>query len=98
MTEKRFTITQDFEEHHRQIRDNGKIVMGCFVQPQAEAIVNLLNELSDKLDCHILLTDQERQKASNFIKRIEKENKQLKEEIKDLNDILARYEEKELQK
>ena len=28
---------------------------------------------------------------------LEEENEQLKEEIKDLNDILARYEEKELQ-
>ena len=49
MTEnKRFTITQDFEEHHRQIRDNGHIIMGCFVEPQAEVIVNLLNELHDE--------------------------------------------------
>ena len=47
MTEKRFTITQDFEEHHRQIRDNGHIIMGCFVEPQAEPIVKLLNELND---------------------------------------------------
>ena len=49
MTEnKRFTITQDFEEHHRQIRDNGHIIMGCFVEPQAEVIVDLLNELNDE--------------------------------------------------
>ena len=48
MTKKRFTITQDFEEHHRQIRDNGHIIMGCFVEPQAEVIVDLLNELSDE--------------------------------------------------
>lgn len=49
MTEqKRFTITQDFEEHHRQIRDNGYIIMGCFVEPQAEVIVDLLNQLNDE--------------------------------------------------
>ena len=48
MTEKRFTITQDFEEHHRQIRDNGKIIMGCFLEPQAEPIVKLLNELHEE--------------------------------------------------
>ena len=48
MTEKRFTITQDFEEHHRQIRDNGHIIMGCFIEPQAEVIVDLLNQLSDE--------------------------------------------------
>ena len=48
MTAKRFTITQDFEEHHRQIRDNGHIIMGCFLEPQAEPIVNLLNELHEE--------------------------------------------------
>ena len=48
MTVKRFTITQDFEEHHRQIRDNGHIIMGCFLEPQAEVIVELLNELSEE--------------------------------------------------
>ena len=48
MTEKRFTITQDFEEHHRQIRDNGHIIMGCFLEPQAEPIVKLLNELHEE--------------------------------------------------
>lgn len=48
MTEKRFTITQDFEEHHRQIRDNGHIIMGCFIEPQAEVIVDFLNQLNDE--------------------------------------------------
>lgn len=46
--EKRFTITQDFEEHHRQIRDNGYIIRGGFVEPQAEVIVDLLNQLNDE--------------------------------------------------
>ena len=51
MTEnKRFTITQDFEEHHRQIRDNGHIIMGCFIEPQAEVIVNLLNEQHEQTE------------------------------------------------
>lgn len=51
MTEnKRFTITQDFEEHHRQIRDNGHIIMGCFVEQQAEVIVNLLNEQHEQIE------------------------------------------------
>lgn len=45
---KRFTVTQDFEEHHRQIRDNGQIIMGCFIESQAEVIVNLLNELNEE--------------------------------------------------
>ena len=49
MTEnKRFTITQDFEEHHRQIRDNGHIIMGCFIEPQAKVIVDMLNDLNDE--------------------------------------------------
>lgn len=48
MIKKRFTITQDFEEHHRQIRDNGHIIMGCFIEPQAEVIVNLLNVLHEE--------------------------------------------------
>ena len=48
MAAKRFTITQDFEEHHRQIRDNGKIIMGCFIEPQAEPIVKLLNGLHEE--------------------------------------------------
>ena len=49
MTEnKRFTITQDYEEYHRQIRDNGHIIMGCFIEPQAEVIVDLLNQLNDE--------------------------------------------------
>ena len=49
MTEnKRFTITQDFKEHHRQIRDNGHIIMGCFIEPQAKVIVDMLNELNDE--------------------------------------------------
>ena len=34
----------------------------------------------------------------NKMNKLADENKQLKEEIKDLNDILARYEEKELEK
>ena len=51
MTEnKRFTITQDFEEHHKQIRDNGHIIMGCFVEQQAEVIVNLLNEQYEQIE------------------------------------------------
>ena len=48
MTEKRFTITKGFDEHERQIRDNGKIIMGGFIQPQAEPIAKLLNELHEE--------------------------------------------------
>ena len=49
MTEnKRFTLTKGFDEHERQIRDNGKIIMGCFHEVQAKPIVVLLNELNDE--------------------------------------------------
>jgi hypothetical protein len=51
MTEtKRFTITQDFEEHYKQIRDNGHIIIGCFVEQQAEVIVNLLNNQHEQIE------------------------------------------------
>ena len=48
MTEKRFTITQDFEEQYKQIRDNGHVIMGCFLEAQVEVIVDLLNELHEE--------------------------------------------------
>lgn len=84
MTE-RFTITQDFEEHYRQIRDNGHIIMGCFLEAQAEPIVKLLNELHEQnqylkslkwnQDCinEISISIQQRQ-------LLEKENEQLRKE------------------
>ena len=43
------------------------------------------------------MTDTTIVKLNNRIWELEKENEQLKEEIKDLNDVLARYDEKELQ-
>ena len=43
-----------------------------------EAICDKLNEYQNKLDIHILLTDDERRKASNYIKKLEKENNELK--------------------
>ena len=60
MTEnKRFTLTKGFDEHERQIRDNGKIIMGCFHEVQAKPIVVLLNELNDE-NAYILLKDGRR--------------------------------------
>lgn len=82
MTEnKRFTITQDFEEHYRQIRDNGHIIMGCFVETQAEVIVNLLNELHDKnmkLKIFLKAVNEELSLANRDCDILEEENKQLK--------------------
>ena len=52
---------------------------------------------------HSLLHDEcldaecDRDSYHNDVLSLEKENEQLKEEIKDLNDVLARYEEKELE-
>ena len=73
MTAKRFTITQDFEEHHRQIRDNGKIIMGCFIEPQAEPIVKLLNELHE-----------ENQRLNQTLENIQKELNKYNNEWVDL--------------
>ena len=74
MTEKRFTITQDFEEHHRQIRDNGHIIMGCFIEQQAEVIVNLLNKQHKQIE-----RLKENVRALDEVKcELEEENEQLK--------------------
>ena len=83
MTEnKRFTITQDFEEHHRQIRDNGHIIMGCFVEQQAEVIVNLLNEQHEQIErlkgnfraldevkCELADENEELKQQNEFLKK-----------------------------
>lgn len=90
MTEKRFTITQDFEEHHRQIRDNGHIIMGCFVEPQAEVIVDLLNELAEEnKELQEQVQEQERRKWACLKEahRLDLENEQLKEENKELKSL-----------
>ena len=85
MTEKRFTITQDFEEHHRQIRDNGHIIMGCFVEPQAEVIVELLNELHEE---NTMLKERRHEDINDLsviamkYKSLEKENQQLRIKIR----------------
>ena len=79
MTEKRFTITQDFEEHHRQIRDNGHIIMGCFIEPQAKVIVNLLNEQHEQIE-----RLKENFRALDEVKcELAEENKQLKQAYND---------------
>lgn len=90
MTEKRFTITQDFEEHHRQIRDNGTVVMGCFIEPQAEVIVNLLNQLNDE-------NEQLKERIDEYtdlcadISEIREENDELKHQVNYLRDRLDDY-------
>lgn len=83
MTEKRFTITQDFEEHHRQIRDNGHIIMGCFIEPQAEIIVDLLNELHEEnqeLKRLVKVTVEDYTDLKQSFDLIDKENEQLRKE------------------
>ena len=74
MTEKRFTITQDFEEHHRQIRDNGHIIMGCFVEPQAEVIVDLLNDLHKENQQLQERNDRQAKQLDNLYTLIEKQD------------------------
>lgn len=75
MIEKRFTQK---DEDDWEIFENEEHFAFAHSGYNAKKIIERLNELYDKLDCHILLTDQERQKASNFIKGIEKENEELK--------------------
>ena len=78
MTEnKRFTITDDFQEHHVQIRENGRIIMGCFLKPQAEPIVNRLNGLNDE-NMYLKSTNMEYEDA---LGRLEEENKKLIEKL-----------------
>ena len=77
MIEKRFSQK---DEDDWEIFENGEHFAYAHSGYQAKKIIERLNELYDRLDCHILLTDQERQKVSNFIKGIEKENEQLKYE------------------
>ena len=51
-----------------------------------------IKQLQDKLDVHIALTDNERTKIKNYIKKIEKENQQQKETIKILQSEIERWE------
>ena len=88
MTEKRFTITQDFEEHHRQIRDNGHIIMGCFVEPQAEPIVKLLNELNDENEQLKSRVDYLERKIQRERASAMKQHEKWEKEIKDENEQL----------
>ena len=92
MTEnKRFTVTQDFEEHHRQIRDNGHIIMGCFIEPQAEVIVNLLNELNDENDVlkQQLKTKYIVNKQYEELQKVKEENEELKSENQHIKNLIT---------
>ena len=77
MIENRFSQK---DEDDWEIFENGEHFAYAHSGYNAKKIIERLNGLYDRLDCHILLTDQERQKVSNFIKGIEKENEQLKYE------------------
>ena len=99
MTEKRFFILTDVEYDIRPcIRDRLfeiKDIYGDYKYDDLEEICKTLNEqyetiqrLKDNID-ELMKIDVEED--------LLKENEQLKEEIKDLNDVLARYEEKELE-
>ena len=99
MTEKRFTnhITKtdaDGTIHTDGIFDaneNNKILITNYFY-----IAQVMNELHNeneqlKHECNYL-----QNRLDDFI-NVQNENEQLKSEIKDLNDVLARYEEKELE-
>ena len=87
MIAKRFTHKEDDWE----ILDNGEHLAYAHSGYNAQKIIERLNELYDKLDCHILLTDQERQKVRNFIKGLEKENEQLKDTLNQRTDQCDKY-------
>ena len=97
MTEKRFTAHIEWYNPQRTegqvvISDNGQPLIETELIEDAKLLHTLLNELAEeneqlKHDATVLICSNQEYR---------KENNQLKEEIKDLNDILARYEEKVL--
>lgn len=60
-----------------------------------EEVADLLNE-NEHLKQSLKRQQSSNDECSKYIEEVIKENKQLKEEIKYLNDVLARYEENEL--
>ena len=90
MTEKRFTLVDDYLiEYDGDYFDLHK-------PSDIRSLVNIIKYITDeneqlKHECNYL-----QNRLDDFI-NVQNENEQLKSEIKDLNDILARYEEKELE-
>ena len=95
---KRFT--GEFDKQYSGVHYNGEQLTNF-------EVVDLLNNLSEdneylekrfkEEEWHYDHIDEDRDAWRHKCQELEKENEQLKEEIKDLNDVLARYEEKELQ-
>lgn len=95
---KRFT--GEFDKQYSGVHDNGEQLTNF-------EVVDLLNNLSEdneylekrfkEEEWHYDHIDEDRDAWRHKCQELEKENEQLKEEIKDLNEVLARYEEKELQ-
>ena len=81
MSEKRFT--GEFDKELSGIYDNGEQLTNF-------EVVDLLNELGR------IIFDQRHNlgQLMDIISNMNRKNEQLKNEIKDLNDVLARYEEK----
>ena len=94
MTEnKRFTITQDFEEHHKQIRDNGHIIMGCFVEQQAEVIVNLLNEQHEQIERlkgNFRALDEVKCELADENEQLKQQNKGIQDKVWKLLELLEK--------
>lgn len=98
MTEKRFTLTKGFDEHERQIRDNGKIIMGCFHEVQAKPIVVLLNELNDEneqlksknrgLQSELGIFKEDVTHSNLQINKLAEENEQLKQQLMDVDKLI----------
>lgn len=105
MTEKRFSVECDDAD----IWEDNHFLAVAYDHHNALKFAERLNELAEEneqlrellkigktnaKDIIDVLNIQEQYKIK--ANELEKENEQLKSEIKDLNDILARYEEKEL--
>lgn len=85
----------DLLERRRYIYDLQETCKDGDMDLVIELLNNLYDEnqvLQDKLDLHILLTDDERHKVSRHIKKLEKENQSLTDTVEALQSELAHYE------
>lgn len=98
MTGKRFRISQGYSDKFCHDWEKNKLLNFR----QTVDLLNALHEENEQLKNMVEHNYVEHKRCVNNyvdkIKEVEKENEMLKNEIKDLNDVLARYEEKELEK
>ena len=100
--EDRFTIINDYENEIgvKENRSGDVLVLKHSDLNAQQFVAQLVVFLNDQNQAIVDLYDGSKywsDKATEKIKELQNENEQLKSEIKDLNDVLARYEEKELE-